>query len=477
MASSSSSAACRNIVLDAGPLLMLSPLRGLAETYYTVPQVLDELKDKRAREHFEKLGLVAGVNVKVQSPDPASLAHVIQFAKKTGDYSVLSLADLSVIALTYSLERAEKERAVQAPAEQPNPSTGDIPSEAADPKPIDDIAPEELASEEVQEDEIIEEPPESPTEEGGAHDAPEDSEFLERLEVELVPLNGEPGQPGTVPSEAKDTPPSPDADPTPAAPSSFTPPPLYDDPAGDDDGEGEWITPENASAHKARALGLTPSEGRSKKNKAKEVIPVGCMTADFAMQNVLLQLDLSLVGMEGKRIQKVKTWVLRCHACFKICKDSTKKFCPSCGNPTLLRTSVTISSPSASADAPAMQIHLKKNFQYRTRGTIYSIPAPKSGSAKTGSGEGLILREDQTDYMRAMKRAETQRQRDEKKLFSGAIASGGDGKLSIGNWMDPDWIPGIMAPGSGRNRSSKRTDEMPTIGYGKKNPNERRRQK
>ncbi len=54
---------------------MLSPLRGLAETFITVPQVLEELKDKRAREHFEKLGLMAGVNVKVQSPDPASLAH------------------------------------------------------------------------------------------------------------------------------------------------------------------------------------------------------------------------------------------------------------------------------------------------------------------------------------------------------------------------------------------------------------------
>ena len=35
------------------------------------------------------------------------------------------------------------------------------------------------------------------------------------------------------------------------------------------------------------------------------------------MQNVLLQMGLSLVGTEGKRIQKVKTWVLRCHACFK----------------------------------------------------------------------------------------------------------------------------------------------------------------
>ena len=41
------------------------------------------------------------------------------------------------------------------------------------------------------------------------------------------------------------------------------------------------------------------------------------MTADFAMQNVLLQMGLGLVGVEGKRIERVKSWVLRCHACFK----------------------------------------------------------------------------------------------------------------------------------------------------------------
>ena len=74
-ASTDSKPACKSLVLDAGPLLALSPLRGLAETFYTVPQVLDELKDKRAREHFERLGLSAGVRIQVQSPDPKSLAH------------------------------------------------------------------------------------------------------------------------------------------------------------------------------------------------------------------------------------------------------------------------------------------------------------------------------------------------------------------------------------------------------------------
>jgi rRNA maturation endonuclease Nob1 len=65
--------ACKTLVLDAGPLLSLSPLRGLAERYVTVPQVLLELKDKDAREHFERLGLIAGVHIEVQEPDPASL--------------------------------------------------------------------------------------------------------------------------------------------------------------------------------------------------------------------------------------------------------------------------------------------------------------------------------------------------------------------------------------------------------------------
>jgi len=66
---------CKRLVLDAGPLLSLSPLRGLAETYLTVPQVLAELKDNRAREHFERLGLMSGVKVEIRSPDAASLAH------------------------------------------------------------------------------------------------------------------------------------------------------------------------------------------------------------------------------------------------------------------------------------------------------------------------------------------------------------------------------------------------------------------
>ena len=88
MANPDSKPACKHLVLDAGPLLSLSPLRGLAEVFYTVPQVLDELKDKRAREHFERLGLLAGVKVEVQSPDAKSLAHG-EFLRSPYDYILI----------------------------------------------------------------------------------------------------------------------------------------------------------------------------------------------------------------------------------------------------------------------------------------------------------------------------------------------------------------------------------------------------
>ncbi|KAG6821516.1 hypothetical protein H0H93_000025 [Arthromyces matolae] len=452
---------CKNLVLDAGPLLSLSPLRGLAETYITVPQVLSELKDKRARQHFEQLGLLSGVNVRVQSPDAASIAHTIQWAKKTGDYSVLSHADICVLALTYSLhQEAKKEDNVNSEA---------TPEAISTEQTNETSAVEEISS--ILEDLPLEDQPEDDAESSEEHPADLDraglqsseedktEEALEPLDVELQPIE-------------KD-------DPTPsittAPPEKQSSAPIFDDPSDSDDGEGEWITPSNVGVHKSRALDLLPDSGSKGKRKEDQTIDTGCMTADFAMQNVLLQMGLNLVGSEGKRIEKVKNWVLRCHACFKICKDNSKKFCPSCGNPSLLRASVTVSAPGASADAPVMQVHLKSNFQYRIRGTKYSIPAPKAGSAKTGAGDNLILREDQMEYMRAKKMADGKKEREEAKMLKGILGRGPEGASGVGSWMDPDWIPEMISVGAGGKgrtmRSGGMDGDLPQIGYGKKNPN------
>lgn len=129
-----------------------------------------------------------------------------------------------------------------------------------------------------------------------------------------------------------------------------------------------------------------------------------------------------------------------------------------------------------------MQVHLKPNFQYKTRGTKYPIPAPKAGSAKKGSGGGLILREDQIEYVRAKKQADSKREREEAKMLKGILGRGAEGNMgvaSVGSWMNPDWVPEIIstgAGGKGRTMKSAGMDgDMPQIGYGKKNPNERKR--
>lgn len=93
--------------------------------------------------------------------------------------------------------------------------------------------------------------------------------------------------------------------------------PAFEDPDSEDDGEGEWITPDNVAAKKAQEIFPSSSSRNKGKGKSQGPLSVACMTADYAMQNVLLQMGLNLVGVEGKRITTVKSWVLRCHACFK----------------------------------------------------------------------------------------------------------------------------------------------------------------
>lgn len=65
----------KTLVLDAGPLLSLTPLRNLATRYLTTPAVLAELRDVNARDHWERLKLLADVDVQVREPDALSMTR------------------------------------------------------------------------------------------------------------------------------------------------------------------------------------------------------------------------------------------------------------------------------------------------------------------------------------------------------------------------------------------------------------------
>jgi RNA-binding protein NOB1 len=73
VASTSKAPPVQHLILDAGPLLSLTPLRHLAGSFHTTPAVLAELRDPRAREHWERLSL-SGVDVRVETPSADAMA-------------------------------------------------------------------------------------------------------------------------------------------------------------------------------------------------------------------------------------------------------------------------------------------------------------------------------------------------------------------------------------------------------------------
>ncbi|CAB3365903.1 Hypothetical predicted protein [Cloeon dipterum] len=130
-----------------------------------------------------------------------------------------------------------------------------------------------------------------------------------------------------------------------------------------EDDDGGWITPSN----------LKEAQGKLGETEINDDVPtVACVTSDFAMQNVLRQIGLSLVSADGKLIRNVRTYILRCYACFKTTTIMTKKFCPKCGNKTLKRVAVTLNEDGT----------LEMYFSRRpltARGKQQNLPTPKGG--------------------------------------------------------------------------------------------------
>uniref|UniRef100_A0A3B4GMZ4 RNA-binding protein NOB1 n=1 Tax=Pundamilia nyererei TaxID=303518 RepID=A0A3B4GMZ4_9CICH len=140
-----------------------------------------------------------------------------------------------------------------------------------------------------------------------------------------------------------------------------------DDEEDDDDGGG-WITPGNIKEVKMDSADWT----------APADIKVGCLTTDFAMQNVLIQIGLHVLSVNGMLIKQARNYILRCHACFKTTSDMNKAFCPHCGNRTLKKLAVTVNEDGS------VQMHFSKNPKVlNPRGLRHTLPLPQGGKHST----------------------------------------------------------------------------------------------
>ncbi|ORY71452.1 Nin one binding Zn-ribbon like-domain-containing protein [Pseudomassariella vexata] len=475
------------LILDTGPLIKNDPpvssLIAQAHELYTLPSVISEIKDAatRARVQTQLLPFI-----KLRSPKPESRQFVTGFARRTGDLEVLSRPDLDLIALAYELEiernggdwrlrkepgqktvngkspakakeeleRQEQQATPETGAETEHPvasNTAQVPEIPEIPQDVQSASKSAAEGERPVENKIVDSL--EPLQEASPTTGEAISADVSNIEIEapkpdeVAPEAQEQEQQPVIDQEAVSHQleslsfePSSTKVPQSEGASGFAGNPAEED----DDDEAGWITPSNVKTHLAKDQNGSPEE------PIQKLLQVALLTSDYAMQNVLLRMNLNLVSPRLARITRVKTWILRCHGCFQITRDMSKTFCPKCGQPTLTRVSCSTDQSGN------FQIHLKKNFQWNTRGNVYSVPKPTHGTAngkyrgqgggRNGWGQELILAEDQKEYTR---RAVEDRRIKQKDL------------------MDEDYLPSILTGnrqgghgkirvGAGRNINSKK---------------------
>ena len=430
------------IILDAGPILKndpsISTLLAKSEQRCTVPSVISEIKDVEARSRVETTLLPF---LTIKNPGVESIKVVTDFAKKTGDLAVLSNPDVALLALAYELECERNGgdwRLRRTPGQKA--INGPVPSKSAN-------SSNEAVAKKISESST------STT-----------SKFKAEYRVSQPTASNSVSNSSTPPSHQSkqdDLPASPlntaqdlearrSLGDDQGAEGSQSKEDVDDDADGSDEessGSEGWITPSNVK--KQRAKDMDSSSVALAENKSMQVATI---TTDFAMQNVLLQMGLNILSPTIKQVRHIKTYILRCHACFEKTKDMSKQFCPRCGKPTLTRVSCSTNAKGE------FQIHLKKNMQWNHRGDRFSIPKPASGAAngKAGQGKGggkggwgqeLILAEDQKEYVRALS---------------------GQSRTKEKNLMDEDYLPSILTGDRGR------AGGRPKVGAGR-NVNSRKR--
>jgi RNA-binding protein NOB1 len=349
----------------------------------------------------------------------------MDFARRTGDLAVLSKPDIQIIALAYEIECERNGgdwRLRRAPGQKRVNGAPPVKAEP-DPATSENSAPEVNT---MTEDSRIESIPQKDSSTSVQEDIGQDASCVTEDQHEWRSSSYEVDPVQEVSHEISHSNPVDNEEDLKADPAAKVGSAQNSAESQEDSDSDGWITPSNLKKKQAQDTAASAMPAQEPKT-----MQVGVLTTDFAMQNVILQINLNLLSPAMTRVKHLKTFVLRCHACFQVTKDLTKQFCPRCGQPSLTRVSC---STNANGE---FKLHLKKNFQWNSRGDKYSIPKPVHGSSngkvqgggKGGWGNELILTEDQKEYQRAAKTEKKAKER---------------------NLMDEDYLPSILTGDRGR---------------------------
>ncbi|EJS41759.1 nob1p [Saccharomyces arboricola H-6] len=436
----------RALVLDATPLITQSytHYQNYAQSFYTTPTVFQEIKDAHARKNLEiwqSLG-----TLKLVHPNETSIVRVTTFAKLTGDYSVLSANDLHILALAYELE-VQLNNGDWRLRKKPGDALEELKSDEG-------LDSKEKQIESNQKEDNNEKLPKKKNKRRGGKKQKAKREAREAENLSLAENKGDVKleQNSEIEKHIEET----ESKAQISNDEEKSESSEINEEFENADDDGDWITPDNLTEAMIKdsgedttgSLGVEASEEDPHVTLNRPDNQVALATGDFAVQNVALQMNLNLMNfMSGLKIKRIRNYMLRCHACFKIFplpKDGKPKhFCASCGGQgTLLRCAVSVDSRTGKITP-----HLKSNFQWNNRGNRYSVASPlsknsqkkygKKGHVHSKPQENVILREDQKEYEKVIKQEDWTRRHNEK-ILNNWIGGG-----SADNYISPFAITGL----------------------------------
>ncbi|TDH70408.1 hypothetical protein CCR75_000378 [Bremia lactucae] len=438
-----------HLVIDSGAIIKGTNLAGLAENFWTVPDVLNEIRDKKSRGILERLPF----SLHTREPSAEAMKAVVDFSRKTGDFSYLSLTDLRVMALSYQLE-VESNNSDHL---RSSPSLSQTVTRAANGKIIGGSQPTipckyygtSMGCKYGNECRFTHVDTENANVENGAEipkkkiaipcrflNTPEGCKYGNDCSFFHDILEATEGTTSEASKVTDDE--GTDAGAIPVINENIRNADVKsrimgglgassNAGAADDDGKN-WITEDNMNKFTTSPFGDC--------HNFEEIatrLPVACITTDYSMQNVMLQIGLRLLSLEGMLIKRVKQWILRCVACFTTSTEMDRLFCPKCGNSTLERVSYSLDRDGH------MTFYTRASRPTKLLGTKFSLPKPKGGR----HGD-LLLREDQL-----LVGIWGQRQRQHKKVMQSAFGENVAHDLGV--------------------KAEKQTTIR--VGYGRMNPN------
>ncbi|KAL4438664.1 hypothetical protein ABPG77_006268 [Micractinium sp. CCAP 211/92] len=417
----------RVAVVDANALITQHGLLNLArfaDKAVTTPEVLREVRDKQSRATLAALPFT----IETYEPDEEQVKAVVKFARATGDIHALSTADVRLIALARGFEVAAHgdgrlHELPQLPKVQKKKvhDAKQLPGwgvEGGDWAEIDRLNEEELAAAEAAlaggeshissavaalslEDVVAEAAAargEGPAVEGGEGEGEgssgeeEEEEGADDGEWETAAKSNASARKQRRKAARKAAWEARQAaadDAAAVGQQQSGSCPEGQEEEQEDGGYDEEDACSLASDDEATAATVAPADGEgeqpaagSEQAEQRDESSVCIITADFAMQNVIMQMGLRLVTPDGRRITRLSRWVLRCTACFLVTKEMGRLFCPRCGNATLDKVQLVV-GPDGTEQYGVRRKHI-------LRGTRFSLPKPKGGRHRD-----LILREDQ----------------------------------------------------------------------------------